>query len=63
MCENKEKITQELADIENEICIIESLIEVVRDSCEKNDYITQVLVLEIAQKRLINITDKISLIN
>ncbi len=49
--------------IKNEICTIESLVTVVRDSCVKNNYITQELVLNIAQKRLIDIANKISLID
>lgn len=59
----KDKILKELEYIECEICTIESLVAVVRDSCVENNYITQELVLNIAQKRLINIADKISLID
>ena len=62
MCINNETF-KELEYIENELCIIESLIEVVKDSCEKNDYITQELVLDIAQKKIIRITERISFIN
>lgn len=60
---NKNKILKELEYIESEICTIESLVTVVRDSCVKNNYITQQLVLNIAQKRLIDIANKISLID
>ena len=57
------QILKELEYIESEICTIESLVTVVRDSCVKNNYITQELVLNIAQKRLIDIANKISLID
>ena len=57
------QILKELEYIESEICAIESLVTVVRDSCVKNNYITQELVLNIAQKRLIDIANKISLID
>lgn len=60
---NKNKILKELEYIESEICTIESLVTVVKDSCVKNNYITQELVLNIAQKRLIDIANKISLID
>lgn len=57
------QILKELEYIESEIGTIESLVTVVRDSCVKNNYITQELVLNIAQKRLIDIANKISLID
>lgn len=57
------QILKELEYIEDEICAIESLVTVVRDSCTKNNYITQELVLNIAQRRLINITNRISLMD
>ena len=57
------QILKELEYIEDEICTIGSLVTVVRDSCIKNNYITQELVLNIAQRRLINITNRISLMD
>ena len=54
------KLCKKLRNIEGELSDANSLIEVVRDSCEYNNYVNQELVINCALKKYHNVIENLS---